>query len=182
MLMVLIVSCSTPVQREQNNKNISDSQDWKLEVEKTLKVFGHRNWVVVADAAYPQQSNQSIRTITVDASQLEAVEFINELIGKSKHVTANVFVDKEMAFVTENTAKGIGIYRTSLDKILDGKPTRKLLHEDIIRELDESAKLFNVLIIKTNLTIPYTSVFFQLECGYWNADAEQKLRNDLTAD
>jgi len=35
---------------------------------------------------------------------------------------------------------------------------------------------FNVLIIKTNLTLPYTSVFFQLECGYWNAAAEENLR------
>ncbi len=182
ILMILIVSCSTPVQKEQNNKTMSDSQDWKIEVGKTLKLFGHRNWIVVADAAYPQQSNQSIKTITVDGNQLETVEFVNELIEKSKHVTANIFVDKEMAFVTENSAKGIEAYRTSLSKILEGKPTEKLLHEDIIRELDESAKLFNVLIIKTNLAIPYTSVFFQLECGYWNADAEQKLRKDLPLD
>jgi hypothetical protein len=32
------------------------------------------------------------------------------------------------------------------------------------------------LIIKTELTIPYTSVFFELECGYWNAEAEERLR------
>jgi len=56
-----------------------------------------------------------------------------------------------------------------------------MLHEDIIRELDNSAKVFDVLIIKTNLTIPYTSVFFQLDCGYWNADAEQNLRANLNA-
>ncbi len=54
-----------------------------------------------------------------------------------------------MAFVTEHAAKGIETYRTNLNKILEGKPTEKLLHEDIIRELDESAKLFNVLIINT---------------------------------
>ena len=54
-----------------------------------------------------------------------------------------------------------------------------LLHEDIIRELDTSAKLFNVLVIKTDLAIPYTSVFFQLECGYWNANAEKNMRQQL---
>ena len=54
-----------------------------------------------------------------------------------------------------------------------------MLHEDIIRELDASAKLFNVLIIKTDLAIPYTSVFFQLECGYWNVEAEKNLRQKL---
>lgn len=72
------ISSSTPVQKEQNNKTISDSEHWKVEVEKTLKLFGHRNWIVVADVAYPQQSNQSIKTITIDANQLKAVEFINK--------------------------------------------------------------------------------------------------------
>jgi hypothetical protein len=53
------------------------------------------------------------------------------------------------------------------------------LHEGIIQELDAAAKLFNVLIIKTDLAIPYTSVFFQLECGYWNGEAEKNLRAKL---
>jgi hypothetical protein len=33
-----------------------------------------------------------------------------------------------------------------------------------------------VLVLKTRLTIPYTSVFIRLECGYWSADAEKRLR------
>jgi hypothetical protein len=37
------------------------------------------------------------------------------------------------------------------------------------------------LIIKTPLTKPYTSVFFQLECGYWNAEAEERLREAIQA-
>ena len=56
-----------------------------------MKLFGHRNWIVVADGAYPQQSNQAIKTISVDASQLEVVEFVNQLIEKAKHVDANIF-------------------------------------------------------------------------------------------
>lgn len=56
-----------------------------------------------------------------------------------------------------------------------------MLHEDIIRELDNSAKVFDVLIIKTYLTIPYTSVFFQFGYGYWNAEAENNLRTNLYA-
>lgn len=63
--------------------------------------------------------------------------------------------------------------------MLEGKPVKTMLHEDIIRELDASAKLFNVLIIKTDLAIPYTSVFFQLECGYWNSEAEKNVRQQL---
>jgi hypothetical protein len=94
-------------------------------------------------------------------------------------VTATILLDKELEFVPEDAAKGIEAYRSSLAKLWDEKSTKSLLHEDIIRELDQSANLFDVLIIKTNLTIPYTSVFFQLECGYWSAEDEQRLREDL---
>ena len=31
------------------------------------------------------------------------------------------------------------------------------------------------------MTIPYTSVFFELDCGYWNAGAEQRLREAIAA-
>jgi len=179
IIMIVILSCTKPVQKQQNNVAKSEVQDWKMEVEKILKLFGHRNWIVIADGAYPQQSNQGIKTIAIDANQLEAVEFVNQLIEKAKHVEANIFVDKEMAFIPEKEAKGIETYRTKLNKVFKGKPVKTMLHQDIIQELDASAKLFNVLIIKTDLAIPYTSVFFQLECGYWNAEAEKNLRTNL---
>lgn len=175
-----LFSCSKEVQIK-NETATSTSQNWKTEVEKTIQLFGHRNWIVVADGAYPKQSNPAIKTITVDANQLEVVQFANEVIKKSSHVQANIFLDKEMAFVAEKDAKGIDKYRTELNKILETKKVQTMLHEDIIKELDNSAKVFDVLIIKTNLSIPYTSVFFQLDCGYWNAEAENNLRTNLNA-
>ncbi len=45
--------------------------------------------------------------------------------------------------------------------------------------LDEASNLFNIVIIKTDFTIPYTSVFFQLDCKYWNAEAEQAMRKQI---
>lgn len=174
----LLFSCTKPAPKQEEN-TLSKSQNWKTEVESTIKLYGHRNWIVVADGAYPKQSNPAIKTISVDANQLEVVQFVNEIVKKSTHVRANIFVDKEMAFVPEKEAKGIENYRTELHKIIDKKDLKTQLHEDIIRELDSSAKLFDVLIIKTNLSIPYTSVFFQLDCGYWNAEAEKNLRTNL---
>ncbi|UOY04883.1 hypothetical protein L0P88_13065 [Muricauda sp. SCSIO 64092] len=152
---------------------------WKTDLEAKIKVYGHRNWIVVADGAYPQQSNPAIETITIDASQLEAVAYVSELITKATHVDADILVDKEMAYVAEENAKGITTYRNDLHELLKDKPVKTMLHEDIIRELDASAELFNVLIIKTDLAIPYTSVFFQLECGYWNGGVEEALREAM---
>ena len=54
-------------------------------------------------------------------------------------------------------------------------------HEQIIARLDESARLFRILIIKTAMTIPYTSIFFELECGYSSAETEERLRFDNAA-
>ena len=170
----MLISCSQP--SEQQNSPKMKKHDWKVEVGKTLKQYGHRNWIVIADGAYPEQSNPAIKTITIDDSQLDAVAFVSDLIEKAKHVDANIFLDKEMAFVPEKDAEGIEEYRSKLAQVLKGKAVKTLEHEDIIRELDSSAKLFNVLIIKTDLAIPYTSVFFQLECGYWNGEAEMNIR------
>ena len=56
-----------------------------------------------------------------------------------------------------------------------------LPHEQIIAKLDQTAQLFRVLIVKTDLTIPYTSIFFELDCGYWSAEAEQRLRQSISS-
>lgn len=179
VIMITLLSCSKPMQQEPNSMEKTDLQDWKSEVESTLQLYGHRNWIVIADAAYPQQSNQAIKTLVVNADQLEVIEFVNQSIEKAKHVNATIFIDKEMEFVPEKAAEGIENYRAKLDILLEGKQVKTLLHDAIIQKIDSSAKLFNVLIIKTDLVIPYTSVFFELECGYWDADDEENLRTTM---
>ncbi|MDN5214926.1 RbsD/FucU domain-containing protein [Fulvivirgaceae bacterium BMA12] len=178
LVTIGIFGCS---QQKLNSHEVEARQlqknDWKSQVREKLMSYGHRNWIVVADAAYPMQSNPAIQTMVVDAGQLEAVEFINNSISNLDHVDANIFVDKEIAYVKEKNAKGIENYKEKLDRMLRGKPVESRLHEDIIKELDKAAELFNILILKTDQTIPYTSVFFQLECGYWDAASEKALRN-----
>jgi len=50
---------------------------------------------------------------------------------------------------------------------------------EIIKKLDASSDLFNVLILKTDLTLPYTSVFIELGAGYWNGKSETELRESM---
>jgi hypothetical protein len=45
----------------------------------------------------------------------------------------------------------------------------------MIFKLDRAAEMFRLLLVKINMRIPYCSVFFELECGYWNAQAEDRL-------
>lgn len=150
--------------------------DWKERLQKELPLLGHRNWIVVADSAYPLQTAPGIETIYVAADQLEVVKGVVAELAKTRHVQPAIYTDAEMKFVSETNAPGISAYREALGKILARQPVQVLPHEQIIAKLDEAGKTFKVLIIKTTLTKPYTSVFFQLECAYWNAESEKQLR------
>ena len=71
--------------------------------------------------------------------------------------------------------------RDGVAAALAGVETRALPHEDVIRALDEAGRTFRILLLKTTLALPYTSVFLQLDCGYWNVDAESELRAAMKA-
>ena len=153
--------------------------DWERKLSALLPLFGHRNWIVVADAAYPAQSKPGIETIVANGDQIQTVRKVLDAVTACKHISANVYVDQELGVVAENDAPGISAYRQQLKALLEGSSVKQVLHEQIIQKLDQSAQVFRILIIKTDMTIPYTSVFFELDCGYWNAGAEERLRQVL---
>jgi hypothetical protein len=154
---------------------------WELELHALLPLFGHRNWIVVADSAYPAQSKPGIETIVSGAGQLEVTRKVLDAVNATRHVRANVYLDKELEYVSEADAPGVARYRQQLDELLAGANKIPMLHEQIIAKLDEVSQVFRVLIIKTELAIPYTTVFFELGCAYWAADAEDRMRKALAA-
>lgn len=154
-------------------------ESWQAKLKKELPLLGHRNWIVIADSAYPWQTAPGIETINTGASQLDVVHAVLEALGQVKHVKPTIYLDTEMPQVPEADAAGITAYRDGLTKLLGQREVQSLPHEKIIAKLDEAGKTFHVLLLKTNLTIPYTSVFLQLDCAYWNADAEKRLRAAL---
>jgi len=150
--------------------------EWKTVVKQRLKLYGHRNWIVIADSAYPEQSADGIETIVSNSDQLDVLKEVISDISASKHVHAIPHTDKELKFLSDSDAPGVSAYREKLFALLPDAQTNSQLHEDIIHKLDVVSKTFRVLIIKTNMTVPYTSVFLQLDCAYWPSDAEQRLR------
>jgi len=154
---------------------------WQSRLKSVLPEYGHRNWIVVADSAYPKQSAAGIETLATGKGQIEVLNIVLDAIADVPHIQAVVMVDAELDRVSEADAPGVTEYRNQLKACLEGKQVKTMLHEDIIRQLDKDAKMFNILLVKTDLTIPYTSVFLQLDCGYWNAEKEKRLR-DVMAD
>ncbi len=159
----------------------SAASDWRQKVKEALPVYGHRNWIVIADSAYPAQSRAGIETVVSGAEHTAVVQEVLAAVAAAKHVRPIVYTDQELKFVPESDAPGIDAYRQKLDQLLQGRAVSVMEHEKIIAMLDQAAQTFRVLIVKTNLTLPYTSVFLQLDCGYWSADAEQRLRKAMAA-
>jgi hypothetical protein len=149
---------------------------WGKTLDERLPLFGHRNWIVVADAAYPVQASPGIETIVSGVSQQTALKTVLARLRACKHVRPIVHVDRELTLVDEKDAPGIDSYRNWLKGALKGLSVTMTPHEEIISRLDHAARIFSVLIIKTAMTIPYTSVFIELGCGYWDANAEARLR------
>ena len=117
--------------------------------------------------------------MVTDADQIEVVRAVLTALDGVKHVKPTVYTDAELKYVPEQDAAGISAYRERLADVLGHRAVSVIPHEEIIAKLDKAGETFHVLILKTNLTVPYTSVFLQLECGYWNADAEKRLRDTM---
>ncbi len=79
----------------------------------------------------------------------------------------------------ENDAPGVADIRKAIDRVLSGQNVRILPHEQIIAKLDQNAKVFKIAIFKSTFALPYTSVFLELDCGYWNDKSEKRLRDSL---
>ena len=150
--------------------------NWEQILKDRLKLYGHRNWVVIADSAYPAQSKPGIETIAADDEPATVVERAFAILRECKHVRPVIYTDDELRFVPEEDAPGVTRYRSQLARLLSGYEASSVPHEEIIAKLDRVGETFRVLLIKTKMRIPYTSVFLELQCGYWNTRAENRLR------
>lgn len=149
---------------------------WQQRVNDEMPLLGHRNWIVIVDSAYPLQTSPGIETIETDADHLAVLDYVLERIKNSNHVRPLVHTDKELNFVPESEAPGVTRYRQELKQRTAQFPADSVLHQELIDRLNETGKSIHVLVLKTRMTIPYTSIFLQLDCKYWSADSEARLR------
>ena len=154
-------------------------QSWEDILEKDLHLLGHRNWILVVDKAFPEQSSAGMKYLYVEEDLLPTLEKVLRALDKSSHVKPIIYQDKELSYISEEQIAGIEAFRTEAAGVLEGRGVNTLLHDEVFGMLDESASLFRVLVIKTNCTLPYTSVFLQLDCSYWGPDEEKQLRERM---
>lgn len=155
--------------------------DWKTQLKQELPLLGHRNWILIVDSAYPLQIAPGIETIETGEDQLAVTSAVLAEINRSIHVRPLVFLDAELPYVPSSDYAGVSAYREGLKKMLKPYGMQSLPHAEILDKVSETAKTYKVLVLKTTMTVPYTSVFLQLDCKYLSAEGEQKLREAMKA-
>jgi hypothetical protein len=149
---------------------------WQSRVVQTLPLLGHRNWILIVDSAYPLQASPGVETIETNAPLVGVLRFVLGAVDNSEHLRPDIFMDAELPLVPDQDAPGASQYRANIADALRGYPIQTHPHDKLIATVDNSSKTFQILILKTNATIPYSSVFIRLNCKYWSDDAEARLR------
>jgi D-ribose pyranose/furanose isomerase RbsD len=171
------VACEPEEEEKQEEADMT--MTWEQKLAQELPALGHRNWIVVADSAFPLQISPGIEVVVSGEDHFAVLEKVFKAIDTSKHIRPRIYLDKELTYVTEDLAPGIEACRQKLDGMLNRREVAPILHEELIVRLDQVARTFRILMIKTNLTLPYTSVFMELDCGYWKPESEAKLREQM---
>lgn len=182
-LTCMLTSCQHTSYRPANDSATAycaekETADWKKEVGEKLPLLGHRNWIVVTDMAYPLQTGTGVTTLYTDTPYQEVLAFVMQTLREVPHVYPHIYRDAEFNRLRENFCPGIDSIRAATGALLPAGQVTYRDHESLIATLDSVSRLFQVLILKTNLTIPYSSVFFELDCKYWNAAQQEALEKE----
>lgn len=152
---------------------------WSTRLEHTMPLLGHRNWLVIADAAYPLQSSPGITTRHVGGGHIEAVRTALRTVQRSPNLRPKVYLDTELGHVPEKHAPGIERFRSRLKELTDGMPVVRKPHAELLKKLKAEAAKYRVVVLKTDGEIPYGTVFIRLNAGYWSPEAERAVRQSI---
>ena len=153
--------------------------DWKAVVQSRIPLYGHRNWIVVADSAFPVYASPGIETVVVNADLPSVLQYVASAISSSGHVRATVFLDRELQFIDEHDYPGVTELRKQITEPCAKDQVSSIPHTEVMSRIDEAGKTFRVLFIKTTARIPYTSVYMRMDCGYLSDEVEQKIRTTM---
>ncbi len=152
---------------------------WKEAVDRQAGQLGYRNWIVIAEASFPAHSGPGVRQVVTTAEIPEAVDYVLNALERTQHVRPNVFLTREMRSVENDFAPGIDRLRQEIRASLHGHEATELDQQSLLVLLEDANRRFDVLIIRTPTALPYSSVFLELQPGYWDAESETRLRDRM---
>jgi hypothetical protein len=175
LLVVPLLLCAPALHAAPPDETAS----WQAKVTQALPLLGHRNWILIVDSAYPLQSSPGIETIDTRAPLTLVLRMVLGEIDNSEHVRPDINMDAELPFVSDQDAPGVSQYRANVADLLRAYSVQSQPHSQLIDTVDKDSRTFQVLVLKTNSTIPYSSVFIHLKAKYWSDEAEARLRGKM---
>ncbi|WP_082035834.1 RbsD/FucU domain-containing protein [Pedobacter lusitanus] len=177
--IMILTACNETENQKTAATAIKTDRNWQQKLDARLPLLGHRNWILIVDKAFPEQNAAGMDYLYVDEPLLPVLKQVLNKLHQSAHIKPIIYRDKELNYISEDQAKGVKEFLQESKVIFGQQQVQSLLHEEVFKKLDAEAKLFKVLVIKTNETIPYTSVLLQLDCGYWDSTREKDLRERM---
>ncbi|MEN9992171.1 MAG: hypothetical protein RLZZ224_1873 [Verrucomicrobiota bacterium] len=170
--LVLLMSCF-----EQGCAwSSSYDKSWHREVKRQVRELGFRNWIVIAESSFPAYSRPRASQVAAEAESPEVLSYVLQVIAETQHVRPNVFLTRELRSMSNDTAPGIDEWKRKTQQALLGMETTSLEQESLMSLVADANRSFEVLVVRTSSALPYSSIFIELQPGYWDAEAEQQLR------
>ncbi|MFC0016566.1 RbsD/FucU domain-containing protein [Roseibacillus persicicus] len=146
---------------------------------REIQALGNRNWIVIADQSFPLHTRRGVRTLIVDKEIPEVLGGVLDVLESQQHVSPIFYRTRELNFVENDAAPGIDSYRTAVDEALRGHHIRDFQYRYLSVVLEDDSKIFAVLVIKTKTALPYSSIFIELDSGFWDQKSEEQLRKKM---
>jgi len=153
--------------------------DWRAAVDNQAAQLGYRNWIVIAEASFPAHSRIGVRKVTAPVEVPEALDYVLQALERTENVRPQIYLTRELRSVENDFAPGIDELRKRLQASLHGHEPAELDQQSLLTLLEDANRSFDVLVIRTQTALPYSSVFLELKPGYWDADSESRLRERI---
>ena len=160
--------------------NLHFHKSWKKEIHHEVNQLGTRNWIVIAEASFPNHNRPGVRLVSADAEIPEVIDYVIQSLESTQYLSPKIYLTQELEVLDEDFAPGIGTLRQEIHGALHGHDSNHLAQGSLLTLLESANATFNVLVIQTATALPYSSVFFELEPGYWDAESENHLRQKIS--
>lgn len=152
---------------------------WRQDVQREASFLGYQNWIVIAEASYPAKYHKGLRQISVPVDAPEALDAVFEALSQTQHVQPRIYMARELRYVENNYAPGVDALRKKIEQGLAGREVTEMDNKAISVLLDSASDKYNVLVVRTTTALPYSSVFLELQPGYWDGESEAHLRERM---
>ncbi len=151
----------------------------RAHIAPNLDVLGARNWIVIADPAYPILAGEGVDVLTVEAGSIDTLREVLGLLDDEGSLTPRIWFCSELEQLTEMRAPGVRRHRRALHRLISSELHYEVTDRIISLQLTQAAQTYRILYIKTSTALPYSAVAIELDSGYWDSDDEAELRERM---